>query len=165
MLFFATADRLATDLTSLTALVFSSDGTEVRSSTRYYGAPPASATFSLPGPVPTFTVSQVNGAPVTTWSATGAIPAEYQTAISPVVVIFEGSNGAVVSITATRGWLLANSMGSTYTLTQPTLPNFLSQWAPSAPLAPTIVLMLGYDQLVAPTAGAVLNFSGRILEP
>ena len=165
LLFFAPADRVATDLTSLEALVFSADGLDLQGSLTFYGTPPASATITLPGAIPAFTVSQVNGAPVTTWSATGSIPAEYQTAVSPVSVNFEGANGAIITIDATRGWLLANSMGSTYTLTQPTLPNFLSQWAASAPLASTIVIMLGYDELAVPTAGSVLKFSGRLQLP
>jgi hypothetical protein len=165
MVFFATADRLATDVTSLNALVISEDVTDIRSSTRYYGEPPASATFTLSGPIPAFTVNQVNGAPVTTWSVAGAIPAEYQTAISPIEVLFEGSNGTVVDILVTRAWLLANSMGSTYTLTQPTLPNFVSQWAPAAPLVTTTVAMAGYDLLVTPTAGSIRNVSARVQEP
>jgi hypothetical protein len=37
------------------------------------------------------------------------------------------------TITATRGWLVANGMGSSYTLTNPDLPGFLPAWAPSAP--------------------------------
>ena len=168
MLFFAPADRLATDLTSFAVLNAAQVGTafDLRSTTRYYGAPPASATFTLPGAIPAFTVSQVNGAPVTTWSVAGSIPAEYQTAVTPIAVTFEGNNGnAYISIAATRGWLLANSMGTNYTLTQPTLPNFLSQWAAAAPLASTTVIMLGYDELVAPTAGSVINFGGRVQTP
>ena len=168
MLFLAASDRLATDLTSfnVTNLAQSGSNTDLRFQTRYFGTPPASATFTLPTAVPAFTVTQVNGAPVTTWSATGPIPAEYQTAISPVSVTFEGNGGtALVTVSATRGWLLANNMTTTYTLTQPTLPNFLSQWAPAAPLASAVAIMLGFDELAAPTAGTTLNFAARLQAP
>ena len=163
-LFLAPADRLGTDLVSLTYTNTDQPSGSVidfRTSIRYLGsAPPASGSFALPASVPAFTVSQVQNAPVTTWSATGQTPADYQTASSLVLVSFEGSS-AVYSITATRAWLVANNMSTNYTLAGPTLPNFLAQWAPASPLANTIISMVGGNFTTTPVAGSVANIALR----
>jgi hypothetical protein len=162
-LFLAPADRLGTDMVSLviTYLEQSGNNLDLRNSIRYLGsAPPASGAFALPAAVPGFTVSQVQGAPVTTWSATGQTPADYQTASSLILVSFEGSS-AVYSITATRAWLVANNMSTNYTLAGPNLPNFLASWAPASPLANTIVSMAGGNFTTTPVAGSVASFAIR----
>jgi hypothetical protein len=162
-LFLAPADRLGTDMVSLgiTYLEQSGNNLDLRNSIRYLGsAPPASGAFALPAAVPPFTVSQVQGAPVTTWSATGPTPADYQTASSFILASFEGTS-AVYSITATRAWLVANNMSTNYTLAGPTLPNFLAQWAPASPLASSIVSMVGGNFTTTPVAGSVANFAIR----
>ncbi len=162
-LFLAPADRLATDLVSLAITNTEQTGSNLdfRSSIRYLGsAPPASGSFALPAAVPPFTVSPVNGAPVPTWSVSGQTPADYQTADGLIEVIFTGSS-AVYSVAATRAWLVANGFSTNYTLTGPTLPNFLAQWAPASPLAETVMSMIGANFTTAPVAGSILHLAIR----
>ena len=165
MLFPQPGDRLPTDLWSLmisnTELVGENINTRIQ--TRYVGsAPPASGTFALVAAVPAFTTSQVNGAPVPSWVASGSIPADYQQPTSIVSAAFAGGNlGQLFTIAATRAWLQANNMGTNYTLTSPTLPGFLQAWAPAAPLDNATVIMLGTNLTTAPTAGSVINIGSR----
>jgi hypothetical protein len=53
-------------------------------------------------------------------------------------------------------------MSTNYTLTGPTLPNFLAAWAPASPLAASTVSMTGTNLTGAPTAGGFLNIAIRI---
>lgn len=169
MLFPQPADRLSTDLMSLalsnTELI--GNNIDFRLSTRYLGsAPPASGNFTLNASVPTFTVTPVNGAPVPTWSATGQTPSDYQTAGSLLEVGFTGSGESTLyTIAATRAWLVANNFSTNYTLTGPTLPNFLAQWAPAGPLASSEVLMFGSNFTTAPVAGSIVNIAYRLQAP
>jgi hypothetical protein len=165
MLFLAPADRLPTDLTGFSINNFvqaSATDFEARSQIRWFGAPPASATFTLPPTVPAFTVTQPGGL----WSAAGTIPTEYQTTVSPVTFNVNGGNGsATIQIDAMRGWLVANGMGTNYTIAQPTLPNFLAAWTPSAPFSAAGVFMSAFNELTVPTDGSVLNSAGRFIQP
>jgi len=165
MLFLQPGDRLGTDMWLLSATHLEIDQAgkgDSRTSARYVGsAPPASLTFALPGKVPAFTVASTTAS--IPWSATGSIPAEYQTAASTIAASFTGAGGnATATIIATRGWLVANNMSTTYTLTGPTLPNFLAAWAPTAPLTSSSVIMVGTNLTGAPTAGGFLNTAVRI---
>jgi hypothetical protein len=106
----------------------------------------------------------VNGAPVPTWTVTGAIPADYQVANSQIEVSYTGNGESTFyTIAATRGWLTANNMSTNYTLTGPTLPGFLTQWAPAAPLVDAQVAMF-LNFLTVPTTGTVWSFSFRLVE-
>ncbi|HEX6941760.1 MAG TPA: hypothetical protein VF128_02465 [Gemmatimonadaceae bacterium] len=165
MLFLQPGDRLGTDLWLLSATHLEVDQAgkgDTRTSARYVGsAPPASLTFALPGKVPAFTVASTTAS--IPWSATGSIPAEYQTAASTIAASFTGAGGnATATLIATRGWLVANNMSTTYTLTGPTLPNFLPAWAPTSPLTASSVIMVGSNLTGAPSAGGFLNTAIRI---
>ena len=169
MLFLSPGDRLGTDLMSLelsnTELI--GNNIDFRSSIRYVGsAPPASGNFTLNSSVPPFTVSPVNGAPVPTWSASGNTPNDYQTASSRVAAAITGAGDSTLyTIVATRGWLAANNFNTNYTLTGPTLPGFLAQWAPAAPLIDSQVIMIGSNFTTAPAAGSILNIAFRLQAP
>ena len=169
LLFLAANDRLATDMNIFTAFSLEDAGNvqNIRGSVRYLGsAPPASATIALAAAVPAFTVSPVNGAPVPTWSVTGQIPTDYQTPSSLITTSFQGAGGSTLyTITATRGWLTANNMNSSYTLTAPTLPGFLATWAPAAPLVDADVTMYTGNLTAAPVAGTFINFASRFVSP
>ena len=166
MLFLQPGDRLGTDMWLLSATHLELDQVtgkgDSRTSARYVGsAPPASLTFALPGKVPAFTVASTTAS--IPWSATGSIPAEYQTAGSTVSASFTGAGGnASATLIATRAWLVANNMSTTYTLTGPTLPNFLPAWAPTSPLTASSVIMVGTNLTGTPTAGSFLNTAVRI---
>lgn len=168
MLFLAPSDRLTTDMNSLVATNFDQAGniTNFRSTVRYFGsAPPATTTFALPQAVPAFTVTAVAGAPVPTWTVAGQIPTDYQTTDGVVEASFQGAGESTLYvILATRGWLTANNMNTSYTLTAPTLPGFLTQWAPAGPLVDAAVFMFGANVATTPVAGSVVNFSGRLVE-
>ncbi|HEX6315205.1 MAG TPA: hypothetical protein VFZ73_10115, partial [Gemmatimonadaceae bacterium] len=168
LLFLAANDRLSTDMNSVGIINTELSGTIIqsRSTFRYFGAnPPASTTFPLPAAVPAFTVTQVAGAPVTTWQASGQIPADYQGATSVVEASFQGGGETTLyTISATRGWLTANNMTTSYTLAGPNLPGFLSQWAPAAPLVDAQVIMFGSNLNTVPTAGTVFNIGLRLVE-
>lgn len=163
MLFPQPGDRLATDMWLLSAIHIELDQNgkgDSRTSTRYVGsAPPASLTFALPGKVPAFTVSAVAGASIP-WAAAGTIPAEFQTAASTVSATFIGSS-ATATLLASRAWLVANNMSTSYTLTGPTLPNFQAAWAPTS-LTSTSVGMGATNLSGAPTAGSFLNSASRV---
>lgn len=165
LLFPQPGDRLSTDLWSFNATNAELNGEllDFRSSIRYIGsAPPANLNFALAAKVPAYTVSPVNGAPVPTWMVSGTTPADYQTATSTVTAAFFGSgDNTIYTISASRGWLVANGMSTSYTLTGPTLPGFLTQWAPAAPLLESNVLMIGSNASAAPTAGTIINFASR----
>ena len=169
MLFLQPADRLATDLMTLNITNSELQGSNVdsRSIITYVGnAPPANSTYALPAAVPAFTVSPVNGAPVPQWMATGSIPAEFQAGTSVISVAFTGANlSSLYTISATRAWLEANSQTTTFTLSAPTLPGFLQEWAPAAPLDNSIVIMLNTNATGAPTVGTVTNLSSRVQSP
>jgi uncharacterized membrane protein len=164
MLFLATADRQSTDLTFFSASSTDGVGTSVtnlRQQTQYFGpTPPASATFALPTAVPAFTVTQ----PSSNWTAAGSIPAEYQTSASTVTATFQGSGAtSIYSITATRNWLVANSMSTNYTIGQQALPNFLPAWQPGAPLTSSSVTMLSQNfSASGPIAGSTLSMATRV---
>jgi len=166
LLFLAPGDRLPTDMNSffVTNGEIGTTTQSLRGSFRFFGPnPPASATFALPAAVPAFTVAAVNGAPVPTWSATGQIPSEYQGANSQVEASFQGAGESTLyTIIATRGWLTANNMSTSFTLTAPTLPGFLAQWAPAAPLVDAQVAMYSDFNLFG-TAGAVISFAVRLV--
>ena len=166
MLFPQPGDRLSTDmwLLSATHLELDQNGKgDSRTSSRYVGsAPPASLTFALPGKVPAFTVSAVAGASIP-WAAAGSIPAEYQATASTISATFTGAGGnASATLIATRSWLVANSMSTSYTLTGPTLPNFQAAWAPASPLTSTAVSMTATNLTGPATAGSFLNTAVRI---
>lgn len=169
MLFLAPGDRLGTDLMSLDLSNSELVGNNIdfRVSTRYIGsAPPASGNFTLNASVPPFTVSPVNGAPVPTWSAAGQTPSDYQPANSLIGVSFAGAGeNTLYSIQATRAWLVANNFSTSYTLTGPTLPGFLAQWAPAAPLVDSEVIMFGSNITTAPVAGSIINIAFRLQAP
>src|SRR5688572_10245307 len=165
MLFLQPGDRLGTDMWLLSATHLEVDQAgkgDSRTTARYVGsAPPASLTFALPGKVPAFTVASTTAS--IPWSAAGSIPAEYQTAASTVAASFRGAGGnATATLIASRGWLVANNMSTSYTLTGPTLPNFLPAWAPTSPLTSSSVIMVGTNLTGAPTAGSFLNTAIRI---
>jgi hypothetical protein len=166
LLFLAPADRLATDMNSffITNGEIGATSQSLRGSFRFFGPnPPASATFALSAAVPAFTVAAVNGAPVPTWSATGQIPSDYQTANSQIEASFQGAGETTLyTIAATRGWLTANNMSTSYTLAGPTLPGFLATWAPAAPLVDAQVSMFSDFNLFG-TAGSVINFGLRLV--
>jgi uncharacterized membrane protein len=166
LLFLATGDRLATDMNIF--FNTNAEGTEFeiqRGFIRSFGPnPPASTTFALPANVPAFTVAPVNGAPVPTWSASGQIPTDYQGVSSFIEASFQGAGESTLyTITATRGWLTANNMSTSYTLAGPTLPGFLAQWAPATPLVDAQVVMASSLDLFAGTAGSVVNFALRFV--
>lgn len=168
MLFLQPADRLSTDmnLLSITNTELQGDNISSRSQIRYVGsAPPASGTFALPAAVPAFTVSPVNGAAVPSWVVTGQTPAEYQTAASVISVAYTGANGQLYTIAASRAWQTANNMNTSYTLTQPTLPGFLSAWAAQPPLEDATVIMIGANATATPTVGTVANLAFRLQSP
>jgi hypothetical protein len=169
MLFPQPADRLASDLWSLTLTNTELSGTNTifRSQVRYIGsAPPASGNFALAQEVPPFTTSQVAGAPVPTWMSTGQIATDYRTATSVVSTSFTGGGGGQrYTIAASYGWLAANGMTTTYSLTAPTLPGFLQAWAPAAPLDDSMVIMAGTNATGAPTAGTIVNIAFRLQDP
>lgn len=164
LLFLAPGDRLGTDLMAVNLINATEDGKDFRSQIRYLGsAPPASGNFAMNQSVPAFVVSPVNGAPVPTWSVAGQIPTDYQGATSLLSTSFTGAGESTVyQITATRAWLTANNFSTNYTLTGPTLPGFLTQWAPAAPLVDATVIMLGSNLTTAPTAGTVINLAFRL---
>jgi hypothetical protein len=168
MLFLQSGDRLSTDMNSINIINTELAGsvTVARLTSRYFGAtPPASTSFALPQPVPAFTVSQVGGAPVTTWQATGTIPGDYQGSTSVVQAMYTGAGaGTQYIINATRGWLAANGMGTNYTLSGPVLPGFLAAWAPPAPLADATISMFGSNLTALPTAGTVINVAIRTVQ-
>jgi len=168
LLFLATADRLGTDLVSLSILNTEQIGnnTSLRSRTQYIGsAPPGTAAYALPAAVPAFTVTPVNGAPVPTWTVAGAVPAGYQVANGVInVSITGGGQTTLYTMLATRAWLQANGQGATYSLSGPVLPGFIAQWAPAAPLVDAFVAMFS-DILATPAAGAMLDFSARQQTP
>jgi hypothetical protein len=166
LLFLAAADRLATDMNIF--FNTNAEGTELeiqRGFIRFFGPnPPASTTFALPANVPTFTVAPVNGAPVPTWSASGQIPTDYQSPSSFIEASYQGAGESTLyTITATRGWLTANNMSTSYTLAGPTLPGFLAQWAPAAPLVDAQVVMASNLDPFVGTAGSVVNFASRFV--
>jgi hypothetical protein len=167
MLFPQPGDRLSSDLWSLNATSVETAGnvSDTRSRQMYVGsAPPASVSVALPAKVPAFTTSQVASSP-TRWQVTGSTPIDYQTALSSVSASYSGQGANTqYTLTATRGWLVANGMGTSYTLTNPDLPNFLPQWAPSAPLLSTSVIMVGSNATAAPTAGTSVVIGARILQ-
>lgn len=166
-LFLAPGDRVGTDMVALTATNTEQSGNNIDflTTVAYLGsAPPASSQFTLAPKVPAFTTSQVQGAPVTTWQAAGAIPAAYQTAASVVEASFTGTS-AVYAIAATRAWLTANGMSTNYTLAGQTLPGFLFNWAPTAPLSEARVIMLGTNVTVQPVAGTTANIALRLQSP
>jgi len=169
MLFLSPGDRLGTDLMSFslsnTDLV--GNNIDFRLSTRYIGsAPPASGNFALNAAVPPFTVTPVNGAPVPTWSVAGQTPSEYQTASSLIEASFTGNGeNTLYTISATRAWLTANNFGTNYALTGPTLPGFLAQWAPGAPLVDSQVIMFGSNITTAPIVGSIINIAFRLQAP
>jgi hypothetical protein len=169
MLFLAPGDRLGTDLMSLglsnTELI--GNNIAFRLSNRYIGsAPPASGNFALNAPVPPFTVTPVTGASVPTWSVAGQTPTDYQTASSVIEASFTGAGESTLyTIAATRAWLAANNFGTNYTFTGPTLPGFLAQWAPAAPLFDSQVFMFGANTTTAPTVGSVINIAFRLQAP
>jgi hypothetical protein len=166
MLFLQSGDRLATDVNSLnvTNTELQGDNISSRTQVRYFGsAPPASGAFALPAAVPPFTVSQLNGTAVPTWMVTGQTPTDYQTAASVVGVAFTGSGGGqLYTIAASRAWQTANNMSTSYTITQPMLPGFLSGWSPAPPLDNSTVIMLGSNATAAPTAGTVASVAIRL---
>jgi hypothetical protein len=133
----APTDRLTTDRYSL--IVSNAElGTNVdnfRNVTMYFSAAdPPPSTFRLPAAVPPFTVGEVAGAPVTTWSVTGQIPADYQTGNAIVQVLLEGAGGNTqYYMSASRAWLVANGFNTSYTLTGPVLPGFPTVAIPPAP--------------------------------
>jgi hypothetical protein len=165
MLFPQPGDRLSTDNWLLAATHLEVDQTgkgDTRTSARYVGsAPPASLTFALPGKVPAFTVTSSSAS--IPWNAAGSTPAEYQNAASTVSASFSGAGGnATATLIASRAWLVANNMSTSYTLTGPTLPNFQAAWAPASPLSTSIVTMAGTNLTGPPTAGGFLNTASRI---
>lgn len=164
--FLAAGDRLSSDMNIFLGTGTDGIGSPVsnsRTTIQYLGsAPPASASFALPSAVPAFTVTQVSGAPTTTWTVAGSIPAEYQTGTSSVTATTQGSGGTTLMIvSATRAWLVANGMSTSYTLTGPTLPGFQQAWAPAAPLASTTVTMAGSNITGTPVAGSVAFSASR----
>ena len=166
MLFPATADRLATDMWQLGVANTAQTGNNVdfRTTLLYLGSgPPASGAFALPASVPAFTVTQVQGAPVGTWQAAGAIPAAYQTSSSVIQASFTG-NSALYSVAGTRGWLTANGFTTNYTLAAPTLPNFTAAWLPTT-LTDATVIMFGSNFATTPVAGSIANLSLRMQSP
>jgi hypothetical protein len=79
---------------------------------------------------------------------------------------FTGAGGGTLyTVTATRAWLNANNFTSNYTLTGPTLPGFLAQWAPASPLDEDSVIMLGGNLAAQPTAGSIVNLAVRFRSP
>ena len=78
-------------------------------------------------------------------------------------VSFEGQNN-LYTIQATRGWMAANGMGTSYTLAGPSLPGFLAAWAPSAPLVESVVLMAATDLLSVPVAGSIIDAAIRLVQ-
>ena len=168
LLFLAPSDRLATDMNWLAAINAELAGniTNVRSTIRYFGsAPPATTSFALPQAVPAFTVTAVTGAPVPTWTVAGQIPTDYQTADGLVEASVQGAGESTLyTINATRGWLIANNMNTSYTLTAPTLPGFLAQWAPAGPLVDAQVLMISSSVATTPVAGSVVSLGARLVE-
>lgn len=169
MLFLAANDRLATDMNAFGIIntELAGDIVNGRSTFHYFGPnPPASTAFPLPAAVPAFTVTQVAGAPVTTWQASGQIPADYQDATSVVEASFQGGGETTLyTISATRGWLTANNMSTSYTLAGPNLPGFQAQWAPAAPLVDAQVIMFGSNLTGSmPVAGSVINIGFRLVE-
>jgi hypothetical protein len=166
--FLQPGDRLASDLWSVMATNIELGGTvtDSRSVISYLGStPPANVGLTLPGKVPAFTVTQVNGAPVTTWTTAGSIPAEFQSLSGPVAIQYIGQGSTTFyAITATRNWLVANNMSTSYSITNPTLPGFLQQWAPAATLTSTTVAMGGINLVAAPTAGTILTFAVRSVQ-
>ena len=166
LLFLAPGDRLSTDMNSFFIMNGESGATteSLRGSYRFFGPnPPASTTFALPAAIPAFTVAAVNGAPVPTWSATGQIPGDYQTANAQLEASFQGAGETTLyTIAATRGWLTANNMSTSFTLTAPTLPGFLAQWAPAAPLVDAQVAMYSDFNLFG-SAGAAIHFAARLV--
>lgn len=165
MYFLAASDRLATDMNSLLIINGDQSGNDTRASFRFFGSgPPATTSFALPAAVPAFTVSQVAGAPVTTWSVTGTIPSDYQGSTSLIEALLQGAGGGTLySIVATRGYLTGNGMSTTYTLAGPVLPGFLATWAPPAPLVDAMVIMASGNLTSAPTAGTVINVGTRLV--
>jgi hypothetical protein len=167
LLFLQPGDQLSTDLWSVnfTNTEMVGTNTDFRSAVHYIGSgPPANGNFALPAKVPAFTVSQVNGAPVTTWQAAGQTPSDYQTAVSTVTASFTGTS-AIYTISATRGWQTSNGMTTSYTLAGPTLPGFLAEWAPGAPLDFSTVIMLGSNATAAPATGTFALIGTRIQDP
>jgi hypothetical protein len=165
LLFLAPADRLATDMNIFFNTNAEGANFELqRGSFRFFGPnPPASTTFALPANVPAFTVAQVNGAPVPTWSATGQIPSDFQTANAQIEASFQGAGETTLyTIGATRAWLTANNMSTNYTLAGPTLPGFLAAWAPAAPLVDAGVSMSSDFSLFG-TAGTAVHFANRLV--
>jgi hypothetical protein len=165
MLFPQPGDRLSSDnwLLAATHLEVDQAGKgDTRTSARYVGSgPPASLTFALPGKVPAFTVTSSSAS--IPWNAAGSTPAEYQNAASTVSASFSGAGGnATATLIASRAWLVANNMSTSYTLTGPTLPNFQAAWAPASPLSASIVTMAGTNLTGPPTAGGFLNTASRI---
>jgi len=168
MLFVAPGDRLSTDMNALNIANQSESGNVIdfRTAIRYLGsAPPATTTFALPQSVPAFTVAPVNGAPVPTWSASGQTPTDYQTSTSLIEASFQGAGETTLfTVGATRAWLTANGFSTSYTLTSPTLPGFLAQWAPAAPLVDAQVVMFGSNITTTPVAGSVVNIGFRLVQ-
>jgi hypothetical protein len=167
MLFLQPADRLASDLWLLNVSNAEIAGavTDVRAIQQYVGsAPPAGITLALPAKVPVFTTSTVATSP-TRWQVVGSIPTDYQTAVSSVSASYTGQgSNQLYTITATRAWLVANGMSTNYTLINPDLPGFLTQWAPSAPLLATSVIMVGSNATAAPTAGTITVIGTRVVQ-
>jgi hypothetical protein len=165
--FLATADRLPTDMNSLSISnteQVGANGISLRISQRYFGsAPPAGNTFALPAAVPAFTVTP-QGTPLTSWTIAGAIPADYQGATSFVAASITGP-AAVSSITATRGWLQLNNQAANYSLVTPILPGALPAWLPASPLEDGAVILIGANLTAAPVAGTVVNFGTRLQSP
>ena len=167
LVFLAPGDRLATDMNgvTMTNVEVGADFIGARAQIQWFGQnPPASANFTLPATVPTFTVTAVNGAPVPTWTVAGQIPAGFQTNDSEIEVSYTGAGESTLyTIIATRGWLTANNMSTSYSLTGPTLPGYLATWAPAAPLFDAQVALFSNFR-TAPTAGVVSAFSFRLVE-
>jgi len=168
-LFLATADRLPTDMNSLSISnteQVGANGISQRTSIRYFGSgPPASGTFALPAAVPAFTVTAQGGAPpYPSWTVAGATPADYQTVGSNVSTVITGP-AAVSVITATRAYLQANGQAANYSLATPILPNFLPAWAPASPLEDALVIMFGGNLTATPVAGTVINSGTRLQSP
>lgn len=167
LLFPASADRLSSDMHTFSVNNTEGIGTSVINSRlllQYLGSgPPASANFTLPAMVPTFTVSQPGGM----WQAAGSIAAEYQTATSPVSATFQGSSGTTVYfISATRNWLVSAGMATNFTLAQQNLPGFLPAWTPDAPLSSASVSQTASDLTTStPVAGQTVKTGIRTLTP
>lgn len=74
-------------------------------------------------------------------------------------------NGSAYSVTATRSWLTANGMGTTYTLQGQNLPGFLAAWSPGSPVGDVSVTMFGTNYLTVPVGGSVFKFAGLTQSP